>query len=292
MTRRKLTNVAASVRQRLLDRARAEGRVFQELATLYAMERFLFRLGRSTLAHRFVLKGGLMTLTWAGEHARVTRDIDLLGWGSSSVHGVTRQLREILAFQVEPDGVVFDLDSVVGQEILSQAVHVGVRLLFSADLGGMVLRMQVDVGFGDAVVPEPRWIDYPQLLDLGRPRVLGYPVEATLAEKLHAVVERGLTNSRMKDYYDLWAAQQLGVTTAGALGESIRHTFARRETAVPRELPEGLTPAFADDAAKRTQWRAFVRKSKLPAPSLSEVVDAAAALAADAFEAARAAGTA
>ena len=287
MTRRKLTNVSASVRQRLLDRARAEGRVYQELATLYAMERFLFRLGRSEIADRFVLKGGLMTLTWAGEHARVTRDIDLLGWGSSSVDDVTGQLREVLAVEVEPDGLVFDVDSVVGREIRSQAVYVGVRVLFSADLGGMVLRMQVDVGFGDAVVPEPRWIEYPQLLDLGCPRLLGYPVEATLAEKLHAVVELGLTKSRMKDYYDLWAAQTLGVATPRELGVAIRHTFARRGTPVPQELPEGLTAMFADDAAKQTQWRAFVRKSKLVAPSLSEVVAVAATLAEPAFDAAR-----
>ena len=215
-----------------------------------------------------------------------------MGWGSSSVDGVTKQLREVLAVEVEPDGLVFDLDSVVGQEIRSQAVYVGVRVLFSADLGGMALRMQVDVGFGDAVVPEPRWIDYPQLLDLGRPRLLGYPVEATLAEKLHAVVELGLTNSRMKDYYDLWAAQTLGITTPGALGAAIRHTFARRETAVPRELPEGLTSAFAGDVAKQTQWRAFVRKSKLSAPSLSDVMDAAVTLAAPAFEVARSPETA
>lgn len=286
MTDHKLTNVAASVRQRLLNRARAEGRAFQELATLYAMERFLFRLGRSAHADRFVLKSGLMTLTWASEYARVTRDVDLLGRGASSVGAVVDRVREVLAVHAD-DGIGFDAGSVEGSEIAVETAYVGVRVVFDADLSGMVLRMQVDVGFGDAVVPEPRWVDYPQLLDLGAPRLLGYPAEARLAEKLHAIVVLGRANSRMKDYYDLWTASRLGVVTAQGLGEAIRHTFARRETALPVELPEGLTLAFASDPAKQSQWAGFVRKSRLEAPSLAEVVAVAAGLALDGFAAAR-----
>lgn len=289
MTDRKLKNVAASVRQRLLNRARAEGRAFQELATLYAMERFLYRLGRSAHAERFVLKGGLMTLTWAGEYARVTRDIDLLGRGANSVGAVVARVREVLAVEVD-DGVRFDATSVEGSEITVETAYVGVRVAFAANLAGMVLRMQVDVGFGDAVVPEPRWVDYPQLLDLGAPRLLGYPAEATLAEKLHAIVVLGLANSRLKDYYDLWTAARLGVVTSEGLGEAIRHTFARRGTTLPDGLPEGLTPAFAEDPTKQAQWAGFVRKSRLEAPSLEEVVDAAAGLAGAGFPVARGPG--
>jgi hypothetical protein len=286
VTDRKLTNLPASVRQRLVNRARSEGRAFQELATLYAMERFLFRLGRSAHADRFVLKGGLMTLTWAGEYARVTRDIDLLGRGASSVDAVVGRIREVLAVEVE-DGVAFDLDTAEGSEITVEAAYVGARVIFDANLGGMVLRMQVDVGFGDAVVPEPDWVDYPQLLDLGAPRLLGYPPEATLAEKLHAVVVLGLANSRMKDYYDLWTAHRLDIVTPEALGEAILHTFARRATPVPQNLPEGLTSTFAADTSKQTQWAGFVRKSGLVAPSLGEVVAAVGPLVAAALVHAR-----
>ena len=218
---RELTNIAASVRQRLLNRARAEGRAFQELAVEAA------------------------------------------------------------------DGMRFDAETVRGSEIRVETAYVGARVLFQADLAGMVTHMQVDVGFGDAVVPEPRWIDYPQLLDLGAPRLLGYPAEATLAEKLHAIVELGLTNSRMKDYYDLWTANRLGITSAAGLGEAIRHTFARRRTPLPGGHPTGLLPTFAADPTKQAQWAGFVRKSKLVAPSLDEVVVAVAALAGPAFDVAR-----
>lgn len=282
MTNRPLTNIAASVRQRLLNKARAEGRAFQELATLYAMERFLFRLGQSAHVDRFVLKGGLMTLTWAGEYGRVTRDIDLLGRGANSVDAVVDRLKDVLGHDVS-DGLRFDLASVSGSEITAEAAYVGVRVRFTADLAGMVIPMQVDVGFGDAVVPPAQWVDYPQLLDLGTPRLLGYPAEATLAEKLHAIVVLGLTNSRMKDYYDLWTAARLGVVTAAGLGEAVRHTFERRSTAIPVELPEGLTAAFAAEPTKRAQWAGFVRKSRLEAPPLAEVVEVVAALARKAF---------
>jgi predicted nucleotidyltransferase component of viral defense system len=283
---RKVTNTAASVRQRLLNRARAEGRAFQELATLYAMERFLYRLGRSPHAESFVLKGGLMTMTWAGEYARLTRDIDLLGRGTNSIEAVVASIREVVALEVE-DGVRFDAEGVQGAQINAEAAHVGVRVVVPADFGGMALKMQIDVGFGDAVVPDPLWIVYPQLLDLGQPRLLGYPPEATLAEKLHAVVHLGLANSRMKDYYDLWTAQRLGITTPERLGTSLQHTFERRATELPAVLPEGLTHAFATDAAKRAQWAGFLRKSHLTAPDLVEVVASVADLAAAGFAAAR-----
>ncbi len=285
---RKVTNTAASVRQRLLNRARSEGRAFQELATLYAMERFLYRLGRSPHAERFVLKGGLMTMTWAAEYARLTRDIDLLGRGTNSIEAVVGRIGEVLTLEAD-DGVQFDVGALRGEQITAEAAYVGVRVLFPADLGGMALRMQIDVGFGDAVVPDPAWITYPQLLDLGQPRLLGYPAEATLAEKLHAVVNLGLANSRMKDYYDLWTAQRLGITTPERLGIALRHTFERRETAIPAELPEGLTEGFANDAAKRAQWAGFLRKSRLSAPDLLEVVASVAELAAAGFASARSA---
>lgn len=286
MSERKITNVAASVRQRLLNQARANGRAFQEIALLYAMERFLYRLGKSSHAAQFVLKGGLMTLTWAREYARVTRDIDLLGRGKNSVEIVSACIRDVLEVHNE-DGVRFEGDSVDAHPITVEAAYVGVRVSFVAELAGMTLRLQVDVGFGDAVVPEPQWVDYPQLLDLGAPRLLGYPAEATLAEKLHAVVTLGFANSRMKDYYDFWTAVRLGVVTPSGLAEAIRHTFHRRGTALPADLPEGLTSAFAEDQSKRAQWAAFVRKSRLEAPSFAEVVAAAADLVSSALELAR-----
>jgi hypothetical protein len=219
-------------------------------------------------------------------HRKVTRDVDLLGRGASTPDAVVGRIREVLSVEAD-DGVRFDAGSARGSTIAVDAAYLGVRVLLRADLAGMVIPMQIDVGFGDAVVPEPGWFEYPQLLDLGAPRLLGYPAEATLAEKLHAVVVLGRVNSRMKDYYDLWTADRLGVATAEGLGEAIRHAFERRGTPLPVGLPEGLTAAFAEDPMKRAQWAGFVRKSGLEGPSLAEVVAVAAGLAERGFEVAR-----
>jgi predicted nucleotidyltransferase component of viral defense system len=278
MTSRDRSNLAASVRQRLLNRAREEQRTFQELALLFAMERFLFRLSRSAHAQNFILKGGLLVVTWVGAYARITRDIDLLGQGSSAVSDVVEHLREILKEDVH-DGIQFDITSVAGIEIAVEGVYSGVRINFRADLAGMVLPLQVDIGFGDAVVPRARWIDYPQLLDLGSPHLLSYPVEVVIAEKLHAITILGLANSRMKDYYDLWAISQNTTIDSKNLGDALLHTFARRQTTVPTQLPEGLTTTFATDAAKVQQWGWFLRKTGLKDPTLAVAVESASQLA-------------
>jgi hypothetical protein len=288
VSRKEPSNKTASLRQRLLNRARREARPFQSLATLYTMERFLFRLGSSELSDRFVLKGGLMTMTWAGDYARLTKDIDLLGRGANTVEEVVAAMSRVVQVEVADDGIRFDPVSVAGEHITIDAAYVGVRARVVADFGGMEVRLQLDVGFGDAVVPPPTWFDYPQLLDSGCPRVLGYPPEATLAEKLHAACHHGHANSRMKDYYDLWVAGRIDVTTPSRLGLAVQHTFRRRDTPIPTALPPGLAASMAAIPEKVVQWEAFLRKSGLAAPRFDTVIAEVGELATHAFAAARA----
>jgi predicted nucleotidyltransferase component of viral defense system len=111
MTERQPTNLGASIRQRLLNRARATGRSHQELAVLFAIERLLFRLGRSPFASDFVLKGGLMNLVWVGDSARPTRDLDLLGLAAVTPDEAVAALRQIVAMDLN-DGLNFDASSI------------------------------------------------------------------------------------------------------------------------------------------------------------------------------------
>ena len=282
MTERQPTNLGASIRQRLLNRARATGRSHQELAVLFAIERLLFRLGRSPFASDFVLKGGLMNLVWVGDSARPTRDLDLLGLADRTPDEAVAVLRPIVAMDLN-DGLNFDASSIRLTPIATALPEAGIQLSFICDLGGMRLPLQVDLGFGDAVVPPPVWISYPSMLDFDAPRLLGYPAEVTAAEKLHAIVIRGRANTRLKDYYDLYTADRLGLLPEGGLAEAISHTFRRRETALPEELPEGLTRAFAEDRTRQVQWEAFKRKSALQAPTLDVVTDRIAQFAGPAF---------
>jgi predicted nucleotidyltransferase component of viral defense system len=271
---RDITNVAASVRQRLLNLARASKRPFNEVLQHFAMERFLYRLAASRYRDRFVLKGALMLMVWDVPISRPTMDIDLLAQIDNEIDVLTPVAREVCEQQVAPDGMVFDAKTVEASRIAEDAEYVGVRVRFRGMLGTARVSMQLDIGFGDAVIPKPVLSDYPAILDFPAPRVRGYSRESAIAEKCHAMVKRGLLNSRMKDYFDLWLLSGQFEFQGAFLAEAIRETFARRATVVLGE-PVALTRAFASDIQKRAQWKAFVRKIRLEEvpTDLDEVVE-------------------
>lgn len=273
MKRQKLRNVAASVRQRLLNKARASGRPFNELLQYFAMERFLFRLSRSPHADRFILKGALMLATWKVSLTRPTKDIDLLGQVANDVERIVAVVKEVCRQDVEPDGLDFNRKSVVGERIAEEAEYEGVRVRFQGRLGTARVSMQIDVGFGDAVVPGPVTTEYPTILDLPAPRVRGYTRDSVVAEKFHTMVLRGLLNSRMRDFFDVWVLSRQFDFEGPVLAAAVRETFARRSLEV-ESSPVALTDEFAADGTKAAQWRGFLRKSRLEgAPSnLGEVV--------------------
>lgn len=274
MNDRKIKNVAASVRQRLLNFAQAAGRPFQEVLQYFAMERFLYRLSQSPHADKFELKGALMLTVWGASTIRPTKDIDLLGHMSNSVEALTDVVRDVCRQDVEPDGLAFDANSVAGRLIKEDADYEGVRINFRGALQNVPLPMQIDVGFGDTVFPRSEMIEYPTILDHGRPRLRGYSRETAVAEKFEAMVKLGLLNSRMKDFFDIWLLARQFDFDGQTLTSAIQRTFANRGTAVTAN-PTAFTDAFANDATKQSQWQAFLRKSHLTfAPaSLPQVVD-------------------
>jgi predicted nucleotidyltransferase component of viral defense system len=264
--------LARSVQVRLARHAREIGVDPNLVLTRYVVERFLYRLSRSPHAERFVLKGALLMLVWLGERLRPTSDADLLGFGELSEESLTRLLREVVDQEVEPDAVRFVPDSVRVEPIRAEDDYGGWRATLQARVGAARLTVQVDVGSGDAVTPAPEWLDYPGLLDLQRPRLRAYPRESVIAEKLHAIVLFGTRNSRMKDYFDLHALAREGKVDPAILADAIAATFERRATEVPAEVPVGLADSFANEPATQAQWKAFVARNRLKAPSLAEVV--------------------
>lgn len=264
--------LARSLQTRLARHAREIGVDPNLLLTRYAIERFLYRLSRSPHGERFVLKGALLMLVWLGETLRPTRDADLLGFGELSDETLVKMFAEVCDTEVEPDAVQFLAETVRVEPIRMEDAYGGRRILLSARMGKAALRVQVDVGIGDATVPEPVWLDYPSLLDLPRPRMRAYAVETVVAEKLHAIVMLGSRNSRMKDYFDLNAIVRERLASADQLGESIAATFKRRRTRVPDSPPVGLSDDFWLDPLKQSQWKAYLGKNGLVAPPLDEVV--------------------
>jgi len=271
---RKIKNIAASVRQRLLNFAKSSGRPFQEVLQYYAMERFLYRLTQSPHADKFVLKGALMLSVWRASVIRPTKDIDLLGHMSNHVDDVTSAIRDACRQTVEQDGLVFDPNSVSGMAIKEDADYEGVRVKFGGSIQNIPLAMQIDVGFGDVVFPNVSLTEYPTILDHAPPKMLMYSRETTVAEKFEAMVKLGLLNSRLKDFYDIWLLSRQFDFDGEKLASAIEKTFTHRGTTVTPQ-PTSFSPAFAIEPTRVVQWQAFVRKSQLnDAPvELATVVD-------------------
>ena len=239
------------------------------------MERFLYRLSKSPHGEKLVLKGALMLATWGVSLTRPTKDIDLLGRVSNDIESIVGLVKEVCRLEVQPDGLVFGSTSVQGEQIAEEAEYRGVRVRFQGNLGTARVSMQIDVGFGDAVVPGPVTTDYPTILDLPTPRIRGYTRESVIAEKFHTMVRRGLLNSRKRDFFDVWTLSRQFDFDGGVLAAAVRETFARRDLEVAAR-PVALTKEFAEDTAKASQWQGFLRKSRLEgAPSeLVAVVEA------------------
>jgi hypothetical protein len=272
MKQRAAANLPASIHQLLLNKARQTHRPFNELIQYFAMERFLYRLSKSPYAARFILKGALMFTAWRLESYRPTMDIDLLGKTANQVESIVAMVRAICAQPVAPDGLVFNPASVKGARITEDANYPGVRIRFQANLGTARVTLQLDIGFGDMVVPAPQAIEYPTLLDFEAPRLRGYSKESIVAEKFESLVILGILNSRMKDYFDIWTLSRQFDFDGETLGNAIAKTFSNRGTKIDPE-PVGLTAKFADDSTKKSQWRGFIRKSRLDAsPDLSEIL--------------------
>jgi predicted nucleotidyltransferase component of viral defense system len=265
-------DLAASIRARLLAIAKAQGADFNQVLVRFALERLLYRLSRSEHSDRFLLKGALLFSLWYDMPHRPTRDADLLGFGASDLESIVQTFRDIAGVEVE-DGINFDPASVNAEEIRKEAGYAGARVLISAELANARCKTQIDIGFGDAVTPAPVTAEYPTLIDdLPAPKLRTYPVYAVVSEKLHAIALLGMTNSRVKDYLDLWVLLDRESLNRNTLAQAICATFTRRGMAVPRDLPLGLTEEFAADPSRQALLTAFLKKNNLAMPPLTEVV--------------------
>jgi len=266
-------NVPASVRARLLNKARAEKSDFNLLLTRYALERMLYRLSISAQRDQFLLKGALLFDLWFDVPHRPTHDADLLGFGSaerSHLEDVFRQISQIES----DDGIVFQANTVKATEIRKEANYAGVRITLTGLLDSARCPVQIDIGFGDAVVPGPEDAQYPVIFDdMPSPQLRVYPRYAVVAEKLEAIVSLGMLNSRMKDYFDLSILARHADFDGAMLAKAIQATFERRDTGIPSNLPFGLTDEFALDEQKNKQWTAFQRKNALKPMALATVIE-------------------
>jgi len=271
MSRDATRNIPASIRQRLLDKSRADGRTFNEVLQYFAMERFLFRLSQSLYADRFILKGAMMLSVWHAAEARSTMDIDLLGRIDNAAAGIRNAMSDIIGIPAPEDGIIFDPATIATALIAEDANHHGIRVSFQAKLDTARINMKIDIGFGDVVFPEPQKHLFPTILALPAPALLCYSKESAIAEKCHAMAKLGRLNSRMKDFFDIWLLSRQFYFDVSILQEALRRTFENRGTSLKDVAV--FNPEFAQ--AKQVQWNAFRSRMKLShAPErFSDVLD-------------------
>jgi hypothetical protein len=268
----KTKNIAASVHQRLRNKARESSRPFNELLQHFAIERFIYRLSKGPHADRFVLKGALLFSAWTGSMSRPTMDIDLLGKIENRLETIVAVVKEACEMEVENDGIIFHKDTVTATRITEDADYKGVRVLVRGKLGSTRLFLQIDIGFGDVIIPGHSKINYPVLLDFPPPELDGYTMESTVAEKFQAMVKLDLLNSRMKDFYDIWFLSRRFDFKGQMLAKAIEKTFEKRKTPITSE-PTIFNPSFMKDENKQAQWLGFINKVKLSdAPTSFESV--------------------
>jgi len=253
-------NVVASILARLRNEATAQGVPFNQVLQFYAIERFLYRLSKSRHASAVLLKGALLLKTVGIPRARPTMDIDLLRQGKADRDTLVALVRDCALINDVSDGVTFDPDSVIAQDIAKDSDYQGTRVQIRARMDKVRLSVQIDFGVGDVVVPGPRLIEYPALLGQEAVRLRAYPVEAAVAEKFQAMVELDVANSRMKDFYDIAICSRHLRFNGVTLAKSIAATFERRATPLPTGVPIALTATYFEAEPRLRQWRAFVKR--------------------------------
>ncbi len=258
MTERGIKNVTASVLARLRIDSKSSGAPFQQILQLYAIERFLYRISKSGHAQSVILKGALLLKTIGIPKARPTMDIDMLRTGRADQESLLALVKDCAILDVEADGIAFIADSTAAEEIRKDSEYKGTRVLMDARMDNVRLRIQIDFGVGDVMVPGPRLIEYPVLLTGEPVHLLAYPIESSIAEKLQAMVALGDANSRMKDFYDVWICSKHLDFTDGTLCKAVDATFKNRKTTIPIGEVRAFTTAFAE--RHRVQWNAFAKK--------------------------------
>jgi predicted nucleotidyltransferase component of viral defense system len=265
-------NKAASVKARLRNLARKQGRSYQDLLQIYALERTIYRLSLSPHKDKFTLKGGIFLYAlFEGRFPRSTTDIDLLGQRiSNEKESLEKVFYDIFSVDTD-DGMRFDLESMNLRTIADAKQYPGTRITITAYIERTRLSVTVDVGFGDCITPERVQMEFPVLLNDPEPVVFAYSKESVIAEKLEAIASLGFLTSRYKDFYDIFLLSRFfpfnGTTLQAAIGE----TFRNRGT--PMEEIVAFEKQFISDSLHKRRWAAFAKKKNITFDtSLEEVM--------------------
>lgn len=248
-----------SIKDKLKNIARENHRVYQEVLTVYALERTIYRISKSDFKENFTLKGGIFLYAlYDKNYPRSTTDIDLRADRISSDEKTIKSVFErIFSLQFD-DGLEYDLETLVTKQITKQDEYQGINISVTALLGNIKIPVSIDIGFGDIIVPGRMKIDFPVLLDFDIPHIYSYSIESTLSEKFEAIVSLGLANTRFKDFYDIYILLQSKNIDDEVLKQALVQTFSNRNTTFNDIVV--FDKNFSSDAERQKRWNAFTKK--------------------------------
>ena len=254
-------NHAKSVKTRLLNLMNTSGYKYMYLLARYFNERLLYRVSVSKYKDNFLLKGGSLLYAFNGLETRPTIDIDFMAQHiSRDRNHLEKVFREILSITCDEDGVIFDIENIKTEPITIDKDYPGTRFFVTAKMDTIVYPMSLDIGFGDVVIPSPVNVDFPLLLsDIPAINIKAYSLETVVAEKFHAMVDRDVTNSRMKDFFDCYQILITETLDDEQLFEAIKATFNNRALIKNDDL-QLFTEEFYTDEVRLQRWASFLKK--------------------------------
>lgn len=254
-----IKNIEASIFARLKNIANESRRNFNTILLLYMQERFLYRLSISKYNEKFILKGGLLLFSMTEFKGRPTRDIDFLAESiPNEIENIKKAFIDICEIQ-DNDGIRYDTDSIKIERIKKDANYQALRVHIKSYLGNARENIQIDIGFGDIIIPKPMYSDYPVLLDSSVPRIKVSSVESIISEKFEAMITFSITNSRMKDFYDVYMLLETKDINGEILQTAIEETFFKRNSKILQNSIV-FSEEFAKDKERNIQWSAFIRR--------------------------------
>ena len=254
-------NAGKSVKTRLLNLMNETGYKYMYLLARYFNERLLYKVSVSQYKDNFVLKGGSLLYALNGLETRPTIDVDFMADRISRDREYLENVfREILSIPCDEDGVIFDVETLKSEPITVDEQYPGTRFLVTAHMDSIVYPMSMDIGFGDVITPCPEAVDYPLLLqDMPSINIQAYSLETVIAEKFHAMIDRDVLNSRMKDFFDCYQILTTRELSDEILYEAINATFNNRQLEKKTDL-KLFTEDFATDEMRQKQWQSFLKR--------------------------------
>ena len=277
MSNKQLSNIAKSIKDKLLTHAQMRGEIFSFVLQRYGSHRLLYRLSQSDYKEQFILKGATLFSVWKNDEIhRATKDLDLLSFGNNEVEELKEIFQNICCQECPQDGLTFFPETIKAQKIKKGQIYEGVKVTLQAKLESAKIQVQVDIGFGDAVTPDALKVELStfSFLKLPLPCLRTYHRETVIAEKFQAMIFLGIRNSRLKDFYDIWYLSKNFEFQGDLLCKAIKATFERRETPLLITIPFAFTEDFTKHPDKQKQWTGFLNNTKLELRTLmlSEVI--------------------